>query len=125
MKVAIYIRVSTDEQAKEGISLEEQQERLVAYCKANGWKDYTLYIDDGYSAKTTTPPEFQRMMGDIFIRAKRIEIVVTTKIDRLTRRLIDLLSFIEELDKYDCHFKSSTESFDTSTPVGRMVSRSY
>ncbi|MGG1267946.1 recombinase family protein [Brevibacillus laterosporus] len=119
MKVAIYIRVSTDEQAKEGISLEEQQERLVAYCKANGWKDYTLYIDDGYSAKTTARPEFQRMMGDI--RAKRIEIVVTTKIDRLTRRLIDLLSFIEELDKYDCHFKSSTESFDTSTPVGRMV----
>ncbi|WP_094700196.1 recombinase family protein [Brevibacillus laterosporus] len=47
MKVAIYIRVSTDEQAKEGISLEEQQERLVSYCKANGWKDYTLYIDDG------------------------------------------------------------------------------
>nr|WP_255193643.1 recombinase family protein [Brevibacillus laterosporus] len=76
-----------------------------------------------YSAKTTTPPEFQRMMGDIFIRAKRIEIVVTTKIDRLTRRLIDLLSFIEELDKYDCHFKSSTESFDTSTPVDRMVSQ--
>lgn len=60
------------------------------------------------------------MMGDI-LRAKKVEIVVTTKIDRLTRRLIDLLSFIDEIDKYDCHFKSSTESFDTSTPVGQMV----
>ncbi|QDX91880.1 recombinase family protein [Brevibacillus laterosporus] len=43
MKVAIYICFSTDEQAKESVSLEEQQERLVAYCKANGWKEYTLH----------------------------------------------------------------------------------
>ncbi|MET3288309.1 UNVERIFIED_CONTAM: site-specific DNA recombinase [Brevibacillus sp. OAP136] len=119
MKVALYIRVSTDEQAREGFSIPEQHERLVSFCTAHGWSDYECFIDDGYSAKDTERPAFQQMMTDI--REGRIQTVMTTKIDRLTRRLIDLLTFIEELDAHQCSYKSASETFDTSTAVGRMV----
>jgi site-specific DNA recombinase len=119
MTIALYIRVSTEEQAREGFSIPEQQERLRAFCTAHGWTDYAFYIDDGYSAKDTNRPAFRRMTDDI--RAGRIHMVITTKIDRLTRRLIDLLTFVDELDMYDCTYKSASETFDTGTAVGRMV----
>ncbi|MED4749902.1 recombinase family protein [Brevibacillus choshinensis] len=119
MKIALYIRVSTEEQAKEGFSIAEQKERLRAFCIAHGWSDYEFYIDDGYSAKDTNRPAYQRILIDI--RARRIQMIMTTKIDRLTRRLMDLLTFVDELDIYQCAYKSASETFDTSTAVGRMV----
>ncbi len=119
VKAALYIRVSTEEQAREGFSIPEQTERLQAFCLAHGWTDYALYIDDGYSAKDTHRPAFQRMLADI--RSHEVQVVITTKIDRLTRRLIDLLSFVNELDLCQCTYKSASETFDTSTAVGRMV----
>lgn len=119
VKKALYGRVSTEDQAREGVSIDEQQERLIAYCKSQGWSDYELYIDDGYSAKDTNRPAFQRMVDDI--RAGEVDGVVTTKIDRLTRRLLDLLNFTDFLNEYNCFYKSTSEAFDTSTAAGRMV----
>ncbi|RAV18803.1 recombinase family protein [Paenibacillus contaminans] len=118
-KVAIYIRVSTDEQATKGNSLAEQEERLRAYCKAMGWEDVVLFPDDGYSAKDTNRPHLQEMLSRV--RKKEFNMIVTTKIDRLCRNLLDLLTIVDELSSYQCGYASASESFDTSTPAGRMV----
>lgn len=119
MKVAAYVRVSTDEQSEQGNSLTEQQERLEAYCTAMGWDEPQFYEDDGYSAKDLRRPELTRMLEDVKI--KGYDIIITTKLDRLSRRLFDILSVAEYLEKYDCYYASATEGFNTSTPSGRLV----
>lgn len=117
--VAIYIRVSTEEQATQGNSLEEQEERLRAYCKAMGWDNVDTFIDDGYSAGTLNRPYLSKMIDGV--KENKYSMVITTKIDRLCRNLLDLLTLIDEFETYKCGYASSSESFDTSTPAGRMV----
>ena len=85
MRVAAYIRVSTDEQAERGNSLNEQQERLEAYCKAMGWPKPNIYPDDGYSAGTLKRPFLEKLLKDI--EENKIDVLLTTKLDRLTRSL--------------------------------------
>lgn len=119
MRVAIYIRVSSEEQAVKGNSLYEQEDRLKAYCKAMGWDEPVLYEDDGYSAKDLNRPAVTRLLEDV--KQRKYNMVLTTKIDRLSRRLLDLLNLIDYLKKYDANYTSATESFDTSTPVGIMT----
>lgn len=118
MRPALYIRVSTDEQATKGNSLFEQEERGIAYCKAMGWKDPVLYSDDGYSAKDMNRPELTRMLEAI--KEKNHNIVITTKLDRLSRRLLDILKLVEYFEKYSCAYASISESFDTSTSAGKL-----
>lgn len=118
MRPALYIRVSTDEQATKGNSLFEQEERGIAYCKAMGWKDPVLYSDDGYSAKDMNRPELTRMLEAI--KEKKHNIVITTKLDRLSRRLLDILKLVEYFEKYSCAYASISESFDTSTSAGKL-----
>lgn len=120
MRVFAYPRVSTDDQAKEGNSLSEQQERLTAYCRAMGWDEPEWYIDDGYSAKDIRRPELTRMLDDIKA-SKSPGIVITTKLDRLSRNLFDILSLIKYFEKYEFNYVSSTEAFDTSTAAGRLT----
>lgn len=118
--IALYCRVSTDEQAREGVSLEEQQERLKAYCRAMGWtSDVILYVDDGYSAKSTDRPQLTKLLDDV--RVGRISKVMVTKLDRMSRRLLDLLTLIELFQRYRVSFNSISESFDTHTPSGRLT----
>lgn len=118
-RIAAYIRVSTDEQADNGNSLSEQQERLSAYCKAMGWSQPTFYIDDGYSAKNLNRPAIQRLLKDV--QQRKIDVILTAKLDRFCRNLLDLLQTVDMLDEFKCNFVSASESFDTSTAVGRMV----
>jgi site-specific DNA recombinase len=118
VKVALYIRVSTDEQATKGNSLVEQEERLRAYCKAMGWDEIEAFIDDGYSAKDMNRPKLQEMLDRV--KKREFKMIITTKIDRLCRNLLDLLTIIDDLDSYQCGYISASESFDTSTPAGRM-----
>lgn len=117
--IAAYIRVSTDEQAERGNSLQEQQERLSAYCRAMGWPEPVFYVDDGYSAKDLKRPAIQRLLEDV--RTGKIEVVLTSKLDRLCRNLLDLLQVIELFNEHGCSYISASESFDTSTAVGRMT----
>lgn len=117
MKIAAYIRVSTEEQASEGNSLTEQHERLEAYCKAMGWSEPTFYEDDGYSGKDLRRPQLTQLLEDI----KEYDILLTTKLDRLSRNLFDILNVIKHLEEHDCNYASATEGFDTSTPAGRLV----
>ena len=117
--IAAYIRVSTDEQADRGNSLIEQQERLISYCRAMGWDQPMFYIDDGYSAKDLNRPAIKRLLDDV--SQGKIRIILTTKLDRFSRNLLDLLQTIRFLQDHDCNYVSASENFDTSTAVGRMT----
>ena len=80
----IYMRVSTEDQAREGFSLPEQQERLEAYCKFNGYKIVEYYTDAGISAKTGNHrPEYDRMLEDG--KQGKINMIIALKLDRITR----------------------------------------
>jgi site-specific DNA recombinase len=118
--IALYCRVSTDEQAREGISLDEQQERLKAYCRAMGWSEEPLlFIDDGYSAKNLDRPELNRLLKEV--KKGTISKILVTKLDRLSRRLLDLLKLIDMFQEHNVSFISISESFDTNTPSGRLT----
>ncbi|MFC7783307.1 recombinase family protein [Rossellomorea sp. GCM10028870] len=118
MKAAVYVRVSTTEQASEGYSIRAQTDRLKAYCVSQGWDIFEIYIDDGYSAKDTNRPNLERMMKHI--EQNLIDCVLVYRLDRLTRSVRDLYNILETFDKNDCKFKSATEVYDTTTAMGRM-----
>ncbi|MGZ0043444.1 recombinase family protein [Paenibacillus ottowii] len=120
MLVYAYPRVSTDEQAERGNSLIEQQERIKAYCTAMGWDDPVFYIEEGYSAKSTNRPQLTKLLEDIKASDEG-GIIITTKLDRLSRSLFDILSLVKYFDKYNFKYVSQSEGFDTSTPAGRLV----
>ncbi|MFB7301713.1 recombinase family protein [Heyndrickxia sporothermodurans] len=118
MTVGIYIRVSTLEQAKEGYSIAAQKERLTAYCVAQDWSDYKFYVDEGASAKDTNRPELKKLFEDI--KKGKIHMILVYRLDRFTRKVVDLHEMLAEMDKYNCTFKSATEPYDTTTAMGRM-----
>ncbi|MBO8163637.1 MAG: recombinase family protein [Brevibacillus sp.] len=120
MRVALYIRVSTEEQAQKGYSIDDQKERLIAYCKSQGWDDYALYIDDGYTGTNLNRPALSRMVRHI--EDNKIDTVIVYKLDRLGRKQLDVLHLLEEVfEKNNVAFKSATEPFDTSTPLGKAI----
>ncbi len=115
----IYIRVSTEEQAKDGFSINAQKEKLTKYAELNDWNIYDYYIDDGISGKNLVErKEVTRLINDI--KNKKINNILIYKLDRLTRSLKDLIYLIELFEKYNCTFNSQTEKIDTSNAVGRM-----
>jgi site-specific DNA recombinase len=118
MQPLAYIRVSTDEQV-EGNSLEEQEERLRAYCITYGLEEPVFYVDDGRSAKDMRRPGLTSLLEEA--KKGKGRIVIITKIDRICRKLLDLLNLIEYLEKYECEFASASEKFDTTTPAGRIT----
>lgn len=118
MKCIIYVRVSTDEQARHGYSIAAQIEKLEAYCISQGWEMVKQFIDDGYSAKDLNRPQFKEMMN--IVKKGGIDVVLVYRLDRLTRSVVDLYSILQELDKYDCKFKSATEVYDTTNAMGRL-----
>jgi len=115
----IYIRVSTEEQAKEGFSINAQKEKLKQYAFARGWDIFDFYVDDGISGKNLTDrPEVQRLIQDV--KDKKIKNVLVYKIDRLTRSVKNLMELIELFDATNCAFNSLMETIDTSSATGRM-----
>lgn len=117
MKVGLYARVSTDEQAKEGYSIGAQCKKLQQYAELNDW-DGILYVDDGYSAKDLNRPQAIQLFKDI--EDKKIDTVVVYKLDRLTRNVKNLYELMDLFDKNDCKLISLTESLDTSSASGRF-----
>ena len=118
MKTGIYIRVSTEEQAKTGFSIRAQQEKLVSYANIRGWDIHDIYIDEGISGKNLEREAIKRLINDI--KQQKINNVLVFKIDRLTRSTKDLIELLELFKDYNCDFNSLTESIDTSSPTGRM-----
>ena len=120
MRVALYGRVSTAEQALNGYSVGEQLERMRDYCKAMDWDIYKEYVDAGFSGANMERPALQQMIRDI--KAKRIDKVLVYKLDRLSRSQKDTLELIEDVFLANgCDFVSMSENFDTSTPLGRAM----
>lgn len=119
MRVAIYIRVSTDEQATEGFSIRAQKNLLVDYCRVNEYEITKIYIDDGYSAKDTKRPRLQELLAAA--AEKEFDAVVVYKLDRFTRSVKDLYDLLEELNKHGVGFISRQEKFDTTTAIGRAL----
>ena len=118
----IYIRVSTEDQAREGFSLPEQEKRLRAMCEYKNYEVYDVYEERGISAKTGNyRPEFERLLQDV--RDKKVNTIVVLKLDRLTRSVSDwekILTFLEENDAYlDC----ANDEINTTNANGKMISR--
>lgn len=118
MKTAIYIRVSTDEQAEEGFSIAAQKDRLISFCHSQGWEVVEIYIEEGKSAKDLDRPELQRLLDDS--SQHRFDIVLVYKLDRLTRSVMDLYSLLQVFEKHNVKFKSATEVYDTTSAMGRL-----
>ncbi|HUV85295.1 MAG TPA: recombinase family protein [Methanosarcinales archaeon] len=117
-KVAIYIRVSTNEQAVEGFSIQAQKERLKNYCDAKEWKLISEYVDPGYTGSNLDRPAMKRLIEDIH----NFDIVLVYKLDRLSRSQKDTLYLIEDVFlKNNVDFVSMNESFDTTTAFGRAM----
>jgi site-specific DNA recombinase len=125
-RIGLYLRVSTDEQAQvlEG-SLDSQRHRLNSFLELKNVQDPSwgkvveAYVDDGYSAKDTNRPAYQRMMKDV--HKGKINLILITDLSRLSRNILDFCLLLNDLKKHNAKFLSVKEQFDTSTPVGEMM----
>ena len=116
-RVALYTRVSTEDQAKEGFSLDAQLDRLRLYARAQAWHVAGEYIDEGHSGRTTKRPAYQRMMAE---RASWDTLLVL-KMDRIHRNSRNFMAMMDGLTCENKGFASVTESLDTATAMGRFV----
>lgn len=117
-RAALYIRVSTLEQAQEGYSIGAQKERLLAFCKAHDWVVADCYVDGGYSGSNLDRPGIQKLIAEV----DSFNLVLVLKLDRLSRSQRDTLHLIEDVFlPNNVDFVSMSESFDTSTPFGRAM----
>lgn len=111
---ALYARQSLDK--KDSISIESQLD----FCKyETRGNDFETYIDKGFSGKNINRPDFERMVEDI--KAGKIKRVIVYKLDRISRSILDFSNMMEVFQAYNVEFVSSTEKFDTSTPIGRAM----
>nr|DAU11153.1 MAG TPA: integrase [Caudoviricetes sp.] len=119
-KVAIYVRVSTTNQAEEGYSIDEQKDKLKSYCQIKDWNVYKVYTDGGFSGSNTERPALEKLIKDA--KNKKFDTVLVYKLDRLSRSQKDTLYLIEEIFiKNSIEFLSLQENFDTSTPFGKAM----
>ena len=121
-KCGLYMRVSTEDQAREGFSLPEQKERLESFCKFKGYEIIDYYQDAGISAKTGNHrPEFERLKDDI--KAKKINTIVALKLDRITRSIYDWENLMTFLDENDAYLDCVNDEINTTSANGKMISR--
>ena len=118
----VYIRVSSEDQAREGFSLGEQEEKLLQLCKFKELEVYTVYKEAGISAKDMEHrPQFQEMLKDM--KEGKINYIVAYKLDRITRSVRDLEELISVLEQYNCFLLCDRDDVNTSTANGRFFVR--
>jgi DNA invertase Pin-like site-specific DNA recombinase len=117
LRAAIYARVSTEDQAREGYSIAAQLKRLRSYCMARGWSVADEYVDDGFSGRSPERPEYKRMMHDKDLW----DVVVVLKMDRIHRNSRNFTMMMDFLRSWNKEFNSTQENFDTTTAIGRFV----
>lgn len=115
----IYVRVSTEEQSREGFSLKEQEERLKEFCNFKRYEIYKVYKDAGISAKNDKRPAYQEMMSDV----KNKNVIVAFKLDRLTRSVYDIEKLMKTVNDCECDIDCMADESNTTTSNGRMVMR--
>lgn len=116
-RAALYVRVSTDEQAAEGYSLDAQKSILEDHCLAEGLDIAAVYEDDGYSGRNVSRPAYRRMMEDM----DSWDVLVVLKMDRIHRNSRNFMAMMDELVKNRKEFVSCYEALDTSNALGRFV----
>ncbi len=117
--VAIYCRVSTTEQAEEGYSIGEQERLLIEYCEKQGYKVYKTFCDAGISGKDIKHrPAMTQLLEEAY--EKKFNMVLSWKINRISRKLGDAIRIIEILEKNGITYRSYSEPFETATPAGKM-----
>jgi site-specific DNA recombinase len=124
VRCAIYTRVSTDQGLdQEFNSLDAQYDASSAYIRSQAHAGWVLikarYDDGGYSGGSTDRPDLQRLLDDI--RARKIDVIVVYKVDRLTRSLADFAKLVELFDAHGVSFVSVTQQFNTTTSMGRLT----
>jgi len=117
LRAALYARVSTEDQAVEGFSLDAQIKKLEAYCRSEGYEIAGHYIDDGYSGRRTNRPEYKRMMEDM----ANWDVVVVLKMDRIHRNSVNFALMMDHLRKNNKEFASVYDQFDSGNAMGRFV----
>jgi DNA invertase Pin-like site-specific DNA recombinase len=118
MMAYAYARVSTQIQQKEGVSLAHQQERITAWCRGNGHELAGVFVETMSGGRADNRPQLQRAMSAV---CKSRGILVVYSLSRFSRSVRDTLVLTEQLDRFNAHLASLSESLDTSTAVGRMV----
>lgn len=118
-RVGIYARVSTTEQAEEGYSIDEQIRVLKDFCEKEGYVVHEEYIDRGISGKNISGrPAVQKLLEDA--ENKKFDIVLVWKMNRLARKMVDLMNIVELLNRKNIAFRSYTEKYETETPTGKL-----
>lgn len=120
MKAYGYIRVSTDGQAKEGVSLEAQEAKIRAWCEVNGYDLAGVYVETLSGGRADNRPQLQRALADV-CRAKGVLVVYS--LSRLARSTTDAITISQRLEKCGADLASLTERIDTTTAAGKMVFR--
>ncbi len=120
-RAALYARVSTEEQAMHGVSLDAQKERLIQYAKENDLTIVDLYVDEGISARKryTRRTEFMRMLEDV--KAHKIDVILFIKLDRWFRNIADFYEVQSILDRNKVQWIATEEDYDTTTANGRLA----
>src|SRR5271154_1975153 len=124
LRSAIYTRVSTDQGLEQDFnSLDAQREASEAYIKSQAHEGWRLirdhYDDGGYSGGSMERPALRKLLADV--QARRIDVIVVYKVDRLTRSLADFAKLVELFDRHEVSFVSVTQSFNTTTSMGRLT----
>jgi site-specific DNA recombinase len=124
VRCAIYTRVSTDQGLEQDFnSLDAQRDAAEAYIRSQAHAAWTLirsqYNDGGYSGGSTDRPALQRLLSDV--RARKVDVIVVYKVDRLTRSLVDFAKLVELFDSHGVSFVSVTQQFNTTTSMGRLT----
>lgn len=117
MRVRAYLRVSTVEQADSGLGLEAQRSKILAEAQHRGWEDVEVYADEGVSGKSLNRPAMQRLLGDV----RRGDVVVVSKLDRLSRSLLDAVGLMDQAKRRGWGLVALDLGVDTTTPTGRLV----
>lgn len=118
LRVALYIRVSTEEQALHGDSIEAQKQALIEYAQRNQHKIVDYYIDDGFTATSLKRPSLQRLLKDV--QENKIDLIIFTKIDRWSRGVRNYYKIQDVLDNHKVNWKTIFENYDTSTAAGQL-----
>ena len=119
MKAIGYVRVSTDKQAEQGVSLEAQAEKIRAMAVVHNAKLAEIIVDGGESAKSLNRPGMARLLA--MVDAGEVQTVIIAKLDRLTRSVKDLCTLLERFERRGVALVSVAESLDTSSAAGRLV----
>lgn len=116
---AVYIRVSTQDQAQHGFSLDAQEESLLSYARALGYEVYKIYKDEGKSAKNLNRPEMQNLLKDA--ESRKFQAIFIYKLDRFSRSLKDLILTIDKLKEWGIDFVSLQDKIETASASGKLM----